>query len=53
MNEQDYGTADFCGACVEITGPNGVVKVKIIDRCPECAPGDIDLSLTIYKESIK
>ena len=44
MNEIDYAMADYCGACVEIEGPNGNVKVQIIDRCPECAPGDIDLS---------
>ncbi len=44
MNETDYANADYCGACIEIEGPIGSVRVKIIDRCPECQPGDIDLS---------
>lgn len=50
MNEQDYAMADYCGACVEVDGPNGNVKVQIIDRCPECAPGDIDLSQEAFLE---
>jgi expansin (peptidoglycan-binding protein) len=44
MNHTDYAQAALCGAYVEVTGPNGTVTVKIVDRCPECAPGDIDLS---------
>ena len=44
MNEVDYAVAEYCGACIEIAGPNGKVKVKIIDRCPECQQGDVDLS---------
>lgn len=44
MNASQYGAADYCGACAEVTGPNGSVKIHIIDQCPECAPGDIDLS---------
>ncbi|NOK63431.1 MAG: hypothetical protein GFH27_549347n14 [Chloroflexi bacterium AL-W] len=44
LNETDYGNADVCGAYVEATGPQGVVIVRIVDRCPECQPGDIDFS---------
>lgn len=44
MNEVDYGTADWCGACVEVTGPTGTVAVRIVDRCPGCPKGDLDLS---------
>jgi expansin (peptidoglycan-binding protein) len=44
MNEQQYASADLCGAYVAITGPSGSVTVRITDRCPECAHGDIDLS---------
>lgn len=50
MNDTDYGNADYCGACVEITGPKGKVKVQIIDRCPECKPGDIDLSPEAFEK---
>ncbi|HEY4059763.1 MAG TPA: expansin EXLX1 family cellulose-binding protein [Kofleriaceae bacterium] len=45
MNNPDYGAdAAWCGGCVAITGPKGSVNVRIVDRCPECAKGDIDLS---------
>ena len=44
MNAAQYGQAEYCSACVEIEGPIGSVKVHIIDQCPECAFGDIDLS---------
>ncbi len=44
MNAVDYGTADWCGACVEVTGPTGTVTVRIVDQCPGCAKGDLDLS---------
>lgn len=44
MNAVDYGTADWCGACVEVTGPMGTATVRIVDQCPECPKGDLDLS---------
>lgn len=44
MNNADYADSIYCGAYVEVTGPKGVVTVRIVDRCPECLPGDIDLS---------
>lgn len=44
MNATDYGTAEWCGACVEVSGPTGTVTVRITDECPGCAKGDLDLS---------
>ncbi|MFN8438555.1 MAG: expansin EXLX1 family cellulose-binding protein [Cytophagales bacterium] len=44
MNASQYGLAVYCGACAEVTGPKGKVIVTIIDQCPECKQGDIDLS---------
>jgi expansin len=44
MNHTDYADSAACGACVRIDGPSGSVDVRIVDRCPECAPGDVDLS---------
>jgi expansin (peptidoglycan-binding protein) len=44
MNHTDYASAALCGAFVEVTGPKGVVNVRIVDRCPECPAGNIDLS---------
>jgi expansin (peptidoglycan-binding protein) len=44
MNDADYEMSKACGAYIEATGPKGTVTVRIVDRCPECAPGDIDFS---------
>lgn len=44
MNEQEYGMAVYCGACVKVDGPKGSVLVRITDRCPECLKGHLDLS---------
>ncbi len=50
MNETDYAGSAACGACVRVTGPAGEVTVKIVDRCPECAPGDVDLSQHAFEQ---
>lgn len=44
MNHADYAASAACGACVQIDGPDGQIVVRIVDRCPECPQGDIDLS---------
>ncbi len=45
MDAVDYANAAVCGACVEITrdGAKQVV-VTIVDQCPGCQAGHIDLS---------
>lgn len=49
MNAPDYAGAQWCGACVEVTGPNGSVTVRIVDQCPECQKGDLDLSREAFE----
>lgn len=44
MNNYQYDSSNACGSCVHINGPKGQVILKVEDRCPECAFGDIDLS---------
>ncbi len=49
MNQQDYEGSQACGSYVDVTGPKGnTVRVKIVDRCPECQPGHIDLSAEAF-----
>jgi len=50
MNHTDYADSAACGACVRIDGPLGGVDVRIVDRCPECPAGDIDLSPEAFGE---
>jgi expansin (peptidoglycan-binding protein) len=44
LSETEYGMADSCGGYLDVTGPNGSVRVVITNRCPECQQGHIDLS---------
>jgi expansin (peptidoglycan-binding protein) len=45
MNHTDYENSQACGDYLTVTGPSGTsISVKIVDQCPECQPGDIDLS---------
>lgn len=44
MNHTDYENSQACGAYVEVTGPRGTVTVRIVDQCPECQAGHVDLS---------
>ncbi len=44
MNAPQYANAAYCGAYVRVSGPQGQVTVRIVDLCPECASGDLDLS---------
>ena len=48
INHVDYADAALCGAYVQITGPDGAVIVRIVDQCPGCAAGDIDLSYEAF-----
>jgi expansin (peptidoglycan-binding protein) len=44
MNAPDYANAAWCGACLAVTGPMGAVIVRVVDQCPGCSHGDLDLS---------
>ncbi len=48
MNETDYAGSAACGACADVEGPDGRILVRIVDRCPECAPGDLDFSMEAF-----
>lgn len=50
MNTPDYNNSNVCGTCAQITGPNGEVTVRIVDQCPGCAHGDIDLSPEAFEK---
>ncbi|ORX77995.1 hypothetical protein K493DRAFT_293680 [Basidiobolus meristosporus CBS 931.73] len=39
-----------CFSCAMVHGPSGSVKVKIVDMCPGCKYGDIDLSPVAFEK---
>ena len=44
INSAEYAGSAACGACARVRGPKGELTVRIIDRCPGCKVGDLDLS---------
>jgi expansin (peptidoglycan-binding protein) len=44
MNADQYADSAVCGECVQVTGPKGMVTVRIVDQCPDCSRGQLDLS---------
>jgi expansin (peptidoglycan-binding protein) len=48
MNAPDYDNSAWCGACLAVTGPMATITVRVVDQCPGCAHGDLDLSETAF-----
>ncbi|KAG7431506.1 Expansin-YoaJ [Fusarium oxysporum f. sp. raphani] len=46
---QEWDNSANCGACIEVTGPSGTIKAMIVDKCPECDPGHLDLFPDAFK----
>ncbi len=44
MDQPEWAGSAVCGECVTVTGPKGSVTVRIVDLCPECEVGHLDLS---------
>jgi len=44
MNAPQYANSAVCGECVKVEGPSGSVVVRIVDQCPDCGTGHLDLS---------
>jgi len=50
MNAIDYAGSQICGACVIVEGPRGTIAIRIVDLCPECPVGNIDLSPLAFSQ---
>jgi expansin (peptidoglycan-binding protein) len=44
MNVVEYAGSAVCGEYVHVKGPKGEVTVRIVDLCPGCGVGHLDLS---------
>ena len=44
MNAEEYDNAAVCGAFLHVIGSKGMVTIRIVDLCPECKAGHLDLS---------
>jgi expansin (peptidoglycan-binding protein) len=50
MNGEEYENAALCGAFVSVSGAKGTIVVRIVDLCPECQAGHLDLSREAFAE---
>jgi len=50
MDQPEWNGSAVCGECVAITGPKGSVTVRIVDLCPECEMGHLDLSQQAFAQ---
>lgn len=57
INSAQWDNGKNCGKCVKAwcvddfcTVKNEPVTVMIVDKCPECAHGDLDFSIPAYRE---
>ncbi|MFI6780064.1 expansin EXLX1 family cellulose-binding protein [Micromonospora sp. NPDC050276] len=44
LGPTEYSAGAACGGFLDVVGPKGTVRVLIMDQCPECEPGHLDLS---------
>jgi expansin (peptidoglycan-binding protein) len=44
LSPAEYGSAAACGSYLQVTGPDGSVTAEVVDQCPDCQTGHIDLS---------
>ncbi|KAK7920015.1 hypothetical protein PG985_008037 [Apiospora marii] len=38
-----------CGSCLEVSAKGKTIKVMVVDKCPECEPGHLDLFEDAWK----
>jgi hypothetical protein len=43
-----YGSGRACGSYVDVYGPAGMVRAEVVDVCPDCAAGTVDLSRAAF-----
>jgi expansin (peptidoglycan-binding protein) len=48
LGPSEYGAAAACGGFLQVSGPKGSVRVKVVDQCPECERGELDLSRAAF-----
>lgn len=44
LGAAQYADGAACGSYLEVSGPDGSVRAEVVDQCPGCADGGIDMS---------
>lgn len=53
MNSVQYDNSLSCGSCVSMTYNGNTIIGTVVDICPECKYGDLDLFTLAYKDLLK
>lgn len=48
VSTQEYAGSLACGSYLEVKGPRGTALVQVIDRCPGCRAGQLDLNRAAF-----
>jgi expansin len=48
LSPADFAGSAACGTVLDVTGPEGTVRVTVADQCPECEPGHLDLAAPAF-----
>ena len=48
LSPSEYAAAGACGSVLDVHGPDGTVRVTVVDLCPECEPGHLDLGVPAF-----
>ncbi|WP_432967525.1 expansin EXLX1 family cellulose-binding protein [Dactylosporangium sp. CA-233914] len=43
VGRAEYAGGAGCGTLLDVTGPNGTTRVQVVDLCPSCPAGKIDI----------
>ncbi|MEV8516792.1 expansin EXLX1 family cellulose-binding protein [Dactylosporangium sp. NPDC051484] len=43
VGRAEYAGGSACGTYLDVTGPNGTTRVQVVDMCPSCPAGKVDL----------
>lgn len=46
MDLPEYNGSQACGSCLEVKGPKGTIKVRVVDSCPGCEDKGVNLDLS-------
>lgn len=50
LSSELMGSGEYCGKSAKIKSKSGSVTVKVVDTCPSCAKGSVDLSPAAFKK---
>ncbi|MEV4061457.1 expansin EXLX1 family cellulose-binding protein [Nonomuraea dietziae] len=48
VSSGEYAGSRLCGGYLDVTGPRGTVRVQVVDSCPSCRSGEVDLSRAAF-----